>query len=152
MITAHRYHDICCGHRVHNHESKCAHLHGHNYRFHFYVAALAGLDSVGRVLDFEVIKKLLCQWLEENYDHKFLIWCNDPMATALRRIDPAGTYVVSFNPTAENIAEDFLMNVAPMLLAGTGTQLVKVTIEETRKCGVTAELDNRDSSDGAFRF
>lgn len=26
------YHDISCGHRVYGHESKCAHLHGHNYR------------------------------------------------------------------------------------------------------------------------
>ena len=30
--TAERYHDISCGHRVVGHESKCAFLHGHNYR------------------------------------------------------------------------------------------------------------------------
>jgi 6-pyruvoyltetrahydropterin/6-carboxytetrahydropterin synthase len=34
-IIASRYHDISCGHRVYGHESKCAHLHGHNYRVHF---------------------------------------------------------------------------------------------------------------------
>lgn len=39
MIVATRYHDISCGHRVANHESKCAHLHGHNYRITFECAA-----------------------------------------------------------------------------------------------------------------
>ena len=44
-----RYPDISCGHRVYRHESKCAHLHGHNYRIHFTVTGR--LDSLGRVID-----------------------------------------------------------------------------------------------------
>ena len=72
MIVATRYHDISCGHRVANHESKCAHLHGHNYRITFECAA-EELDNVGRVLDFSVIKSTLCEWLEANWDHHFLI-------------------------------------------------------------------------------
>jgi 6-pyruvoyltetrahydropterin/6-carboxytetrahydropterin synthase len=44
----HRYHDISCGHRVHGHEGKCRHLHGHNYRVHFTCIAEDGaLDGVG---------------------------------------------------------------------------------------------------------
>jgi 6-pyruvoyltetrahydropterin/6-carboxytetrahydropterin synthase len=46
MITANRYHDISCGHRVVGHEGKCRHLHGHNYRIHF-VCAAPQLDSSG---------------------------------------------------------------------------------------------------------
>ena len=46
MIVATRYHDISCGHRVANHESKCAHLHGHNYRITFECAA-EELDNIG---------------------------------------------------------------------------------------------------------
>jgi len=79
MITACRYHDISSGYRVHGHESKCANLHGHNYRIHFHCEASA-LDRLGRVIDFAVIKTTLCQWLEDNWDHRTLLWEDDPIA------------------------------------------------------------------------
>ncbi len=132
ITTARRYHDISCGHRVYGHESKCAHLHGHNYRIHFEIQG--ELDSVGRVLDFSVIKSLLCMWLEDYWDHKFLVWENDPWAETLLRLDPTGTVVVPFNPTAENMAEYLVMVVGPARLLGSGYKLVKCEIEETRKC------------------
>jgi len=147
MITANRYHDISCGHRVHNHESKCAHLHGHNYRIHFSISAdssLQGtkgeLDHVGRVLDFSVIKAVLCTWLEDNWDHKFLIWNQDPLCCSLLALDTAGVVVVPFNPTAENMGKYLLDVIGPELLKEAGHPLVKlvsVVIEETRKCSVT---------------
>ena len=138
MITADRYHDISCGHRVYQHESKCAHLHGHNYRVHFKVAAGA-LDQVGRILDFSVIKSHLCQWLEENWDHHMLIWDFDPWAKQLADIDPT-VVLVPFNPTAENMADYLLRVIGPWKLEGTGTQLIQVVVEETRKCSASSTL------------
>lgn len=139
MITAERYHDISCGHRVHGHESKCAHLHGHNYRIHFKVKAHS-LDEIGRVMDFSVIKTKLCDWLETYWDHKMLIWVDDPMLDDLLDIDPIGVVPVEFNPTAENMAMYLLHNVAPAALSGTNCQLIEVRIEETRKCSATYEV------------
>lgn len=139
-IVAERYHDISCGHRVVGHENKCKFLHGHNYRFHFKIASAGGLDELGRVMDFGVIKSKLCEWLEENYDHKMLIWELDPMLPDLRKISPESIVEVDFNPTAENIAEDFCKNHAPHLLAETGCVLVELKIEETRKCSVTYSI------------
>lgn len=133
-ITANRYHDISAGHRVAGHESKCAHLHGHNYRIHFYCEA-SKLDHVGRVIDFSVIKTTLCEWLENNWDHKMLIWLGDPMLPALKAVDSEGVVSVPFNPTAENMAE-YIMFISPGLLPK-GIVLVKCVIEETRKCSVT---------------
>jgi len=138
-ITATRYHDFSTGHRVYGHESKCAHLHGHNYRVYFTVQA-DQLDGVGRVMDFSVIKDLLCEWLEEHWDHKFLIWQDDPWAPGLKQMDPEGTVVVGFNPTAENMGEYLINTVGPEQLAGTGVQLVSVNIEETRKCSVDVHV------------
>lgn len=131
-IQAERYHDFSAGHKVTNHESKCAHLHGHNYRVHFTIEG--DQDSIGRVLDFSVIKSLLAEWLEENWDHKFLIWNGDSMAAMLSGIDPPGVVLVDFNPTAENMAKHLIQVVAPEQLRDTGCRLVKVKIEETRKC------------------
>jgi len=136
MITAERYHDISCGHRVYGHESKCAYLHGHNYRVTFTING--ELDSLGRVLDFSVIKEKLCYWLEDNYDHRFLVWENDPDATKLKEID-SSVVMVPFNPTAENIAKHLVEVVAPLVLEGTGTTLLRCRVEETRKCSAIYE-------------
>ena len=138
MTTATRYHDFSAGHRVHNHESKCAHLHGHNYRVHFTVSADA-LDHIGRIMDFGVIKTLLCQWLEDHWDHRFLVWRQDPMVDALRTLDPDGVVAVPFNPTAEAMAEYLVQHIGPSQLKGTGVRLIRVTIEETAKCSASYE-------------
>lgn len=147
---AKRYHDISCGHRVHNHESKCAHLHGHNYRIHFHCeGADKALDTIGRVIDFSDIKSRLCMWLEDNWDHKFLAWEDDPL---MREVAPAcggevsneawnmvtGSIVwVPFNPTAENMAQYLVEVIGPRQLQGTGIVLAHCEIEETRKCSAS---------------
>ena len=150
MHTVSRYHDISCGHRVSNHESKCQHLHGHNYRIHFHCQS-NGLDSVGRVIDFSEVKSRLCMWVEDNWDHRFLAWENDEvmieMAKALgghKRHDVFFDSVVwvSFNPTAENMAEFLVKVVGPIQFKGTGIKLVKCDIEETRKCSASYENSN----------
>lgn len=132
---AKRYHDISCGHRVFQHESKCAHLHGHNYRVHFTCEA-EELDNIGRVIDFSDMKSRLCMWLEDNWDHKTLIWGNDPWAKVLPEIDPT-IVIVPFNPTAENIAQHLVEVIGPQQLAGTGIRLVHCGVEETRKCSAS---------------
>lgn len=170
--TVIRSHEICAGHRVVGHESKCRHLHGHNYKFHFKVApkktlsegyvksvsgfALEGsLDDVGRVIDFSVVKTTLCQWLEDNWDHKFLHWENDSVINSLIVVastefarennlvtdedyDPFIDSLVAlpFNPTAENLAAYMVDVIGPQLLDEYGVELVECTIEETSKCHV----------------
>lgn len=154
-ITASRYHDISCGHRVHGHESKCRHLHGHNYRIHFTCQAqphIFATDNIGRVIDFGEIKAKLCMWVENNWDHKFLAWDQDPVMHALQdhlrfEDDEAeaifdGSLVwVPFNPTAENMAEYLVHVVGPQMLTDTGVRLVRVDIEETAKCSVSYEVE-----------
>ena len=141
MIHAVRFHDISMGHTVTGHESKCAHLHGHNYRIWFKIDALEDrLDEVGRVLDFSVIKDLLCSWLEQNWDHKFLIWAEDPRAATLRELDPTGVVFSTWNPTAENMANYLLTTVGPRVLRQEAAELVWVKIEETYKCSVAVYL------------
>ncbi|AVJ51791.1 6-carboxytetrahydropterin synthase [Pantoea phage vB_PagS_Vid5] len=176
MHTVIRSHEICAGHRVVGHESKCRHLHGHNYVFHFKVqpnrparlvmsGSLTGgklkikdpdLDTVGRVVDFSVVKTTLCQWLEDNWDHKFLHWDQDQLIQALI-VEPANydwqktgeaeferdardfknsLVPLSFNPTAENLAQYMVDVIGPQLLTEHGVELVACTIEETSKCHV----------------
>lgn len=138
-MQAHRYYDFCYGHRVFGHESKCAHLHGHNGRVTFYCEASA-LDSVGRVIDFSEIKRM-DNWLEANWDHKTLIWQDDPWLKPLQKLDPDGVLSIPFNPTSENICLYLLNEIGPFVLKNTGVTLTKVEFMETRKCGVTFDLN-----------
>lgn len=154
--TATRYHDFSAGHRVAGHENKCANLHGHNYRVHFHCCperekidarvfnepsqiteGLYSLDDVGRVIDFGEIKTRLCQWLEDNWDHKMLLWREDDLMVTQIQAGPhdvPGIVIVPFNPTAENMARYLVEEVGPDQLKGTGVELIKVVVEETRKC------------------
>lgn len=159
---ASRYHDFSYGHRVVGHENKCRHLHGHNGRVHFHCEADPGvepLDKIGRVIDFGEIKSRLCMWIENNWDHKFLAWENDPVmlrVAALTNVwdrpfsggEPGeaneilnGSVVwTPFNPTAENMAEYLVRVIGPQQLEGTGIVLVEVKIEETAKCHASFSL------------
>lgn len=142
MITATRYHDFSYGHRVVGHEGKCKCLHGHNGRVHFTCTARADmpqLDSIGRVVDFSVIKSALCEWLEVNWDHKMLIWTRDPHWNALVQIDKT-VVLVPFNPTAENMAKHLVETIGPLVLPA-HVELVEVTFEETSKCSATYTKD-----------
>lgn len=139
MILAERYHDISCGHRVVGHEGKCRFLHGHNYRIYFTVAA-DQLDELGRVIDFSVIKSELCEWLEEHFDHKFLIWEQDELLPKLAEIVGESLVVVPFNPTAENIAHYLVEHIGPQQLKNYPVKLVSCRVEETAKCSATYSL------------
>lgn len=156
MHTAERYHDISCGHRVVGHESKCRHLHGHNYRIHF--VCQAELDNIGRVIDFTAIKEKLCMWVEDNWDHKFLAWERDTLMQQIAGMTSAyGAKITSdenpademlsasmvwtpFNPTAENMAQYLVDVIGPMQLEGTGVKLVTCRVEETMKCSATYSI------------
>lgn len=135
-ITTERYHDISMGHRVVGHESKCRHLHGHNYRIHFVCTAPA-LDALGRVIDFAVIKERLCLWLEKYWDHRMMLWEQDPLLDELKALVPEDLVIVPFNPTAEAMAKYLVEVIAPQQLAGTGVVLASCKVEETRKCSAT---------------
>ncbi len=139
MTTAERYHDISMGHRVVGHESKCRCLHGHNYRIHF-VCTADELDGLGRVIDFSIIKELLCQWLEDNWDHKMMLWSEDPLLDDLKRLVPEDIVLLPYNPTAENLARYLVEVVGPQQLDGTAVKLIRCRVDETNKCSATFSL------------
>ena len=148
-ITCTRRIQFCAGHRVMGHENKCAHLHGHNY-----VAMLTAesanvggsLDTIGRVIDFSVLKSRLGGWIDENWDHGFILHADDGAAwDALETFgDCTGqaqkSYAMVNNPTAENMAKHLLADIGPLLLDGTDTRLVAVRIWETENCYADASL------------
>lgn len=144
MITCTRRLQFCAGHRVMGHENKCAMLHGHNYVVH--ITAQAALDSIGRVIDFSVLKEKVGGWIDYFWDHGFIVYEHDePALTALRNF--AGDarlrqkiYHHPTNPTAENMAHHLLTTICPYLLDSTGVRVTSVVVEETENCKAEAAL------------
>lgn len=130
MITCTRHHDISCGHRVVG-GGKCERLHGHNYRVHFTCEAKS-LDRAGMVVDFSFMKTEFCETLELMWDHQMLIYEDDPIRELLPHTE---IVIVPFNPTAENMAERLLTMEWDL---PKGVRLVRVVVEETRKCRAEA--------------
>jgi 6-pyruvoyltetrahydropterin/6-carboxytetrahydropterin synthase len=132
---------FCAGHRVMNHESKCATAHGHNYYVHLYAEA-PHLDALGRVIDFSVLKGKIGGWIEEHWDHTFLV-CKDDLSLidALKHLPrKKEPFICPFNPTAEEMALYLLNVICPQQLQGTSVVITKVVVYETDNCYAIAEL------------
>ena len=132
ITTATRVLEFDAAHRVFQHESKCAHPHGHRYKVEITVSA-SELDSVGRVIDFSVIKSLVGKWIDENWDHAFVYYCGDAEVRDWLEKNNFRRYALARNPTAENMAE-FLFELSNSLLGQYGINCEKIKVWETPNC------------------
>ncbi len=124
---------FCAGHRLFEHGGKCEHFHGHNYVADFFVTG-DEVDSVGRVLDFADLKARTKGWIDDNWDHSFLVYEKDQNGIdALSMVQPTRLFKMPYNPTAENMARYLLEEVCPQVLAGTGARATSVRIWETEE-------------------
>lgn len=150
-VTCTRKLECDTGHRVYGHENKCAHAHGHRYVFFITAQAEQSLDAVGRVIDFSVLKEKVGGWIDENWDHGFILWERDPACDFMTQFPLNGEkqklFKLPYNPTAENLAFYLLKVVCPAVLAGTGVSVVRVVCQETPNCAATAQTVARDGDD-----
>lgn len=144
MITCTRKLWFSAGHRIYGHESVCAHLHGHNYEVH--ITAGGDQDSLGRVIEFKVLKLVYEEWLQTHWDHGFIYYTKDQdLCRLFLREEASGFkhWLAPFNPTAENMAK-YLLQIGPSLLSkhplGDGVIILSVKLFETPNCWAEASL------------
>ena len=146
---------FCAGHRLLNHEGKCANLHGHNYMVEFHITSNE-IDALGRVVDFSVVNKLFKGWIDENWDHGFILWEDDKCAIdAITQVQPHRLYLLPYNPTAENMAIYLMKEISPQLIQkieGYDLRVSKVVVWETEHAfaEVTDDL-SREQADAALQ-
>jgi 6-pyruvoyltetrahydropterin/6-carboxytetrahydropterin synthase len=139
MISITRLVEFDAAHRLMEHESKCRFVHGHRYVAEATFTA-AGLDAVGRVIDFSVIKQRLQGWVDEHWDHTIILHHADhALGSAIDAITGQKTYYMPMNPTAENMAQ-YLANTINILFADVPIRLTKLTLSETPRCSATIML------------
>lgn len=138
---------FCYGHRVMNHESKCATLHGHNGVIWVHATPIKGLDSLGRVVDFSVLKEKVGGWVDQYWDHTMILFKDDKKTIELVDQAPAfkKTFIMPTNPTAENLSAYLLWEVCPKVLKGSGVIVHKITFYETENCYTEEIADPEDS-------
>ncbi len=149
LPTCTRRLQFCAGHRIMGHENKCAHLHGHNYVAFF--TAQGTVDSIGRVIDFSLLKGRIGHWIDGNWDHGFILHKDDVDAVDMMQSfttgratndgeQPQKLYLMPINPTAENMAQYLLNVICPNLFKDMDVNIVEVTIWETENCSATAKV------------
>jgi len=124
---------FCAGHRLVDHEGKCAHLHGHNY-VAFVTCEAPELDAVGRVIDFSVIKQVIGDWINKAWDHKMILNRGDDEGIAAVRALGDPYYPMMCNPTAENMASEMLQVADGLLSEQHRITVTKVVLWETENC------------------
>lgn len=135
-ITAIRDIHFDAAHRLIGHEGKCRFIHGHHYTVELHAEA-AGLDPLGRVIDFSVLKERVGFWLDLWWDHNIILSQEDQLLGDVIgpwTKDALGACYLPYNPTAENIGRYVLSEVCPNVLSGTGVLVVKVVVHETPNC------------------
>ena len=109
---------------------KCNSLHGHNWIIRVTLGA-DDLNTFGFVQDFSDFK-IFKTWLDENWDHAFLLWEGDHEAIeALRKVEGQRLVLFPLNPTSENIAMYLGEEILPRLFEKEGVWVERVEVEET---------------------
>ena len=140
-LTIMRRIKFCAGHRLHEHGGKCEYFHGHNYTAEFYITGNE-IDPIGRLIDFGVLKTKFKGWLDEHWDHGFVLFEGDANGIeAAKIVRPCKYYTLPYNPTAENMALYLLETVCPQLLEGTNVHATKVILWETDEAFAEASID-----------
>jgi len=114
--------EIDMGHRVPNHKSKCKNLHGHRYRIEVGVddklVTTPGSSDEGMVIDFGDLKQIMMEEIDAKFDHGFVMYEEDDFARIfldLKNQQNQKIHLVSFIPTAENLAKHWYQLIAPKL-------------------------------------
>lgn len=118
---------FCYGHRLMQHDGKCRHLHGHNARVVLVLEA-PDVDAGGMLVDFQVVRDRVGDWIDATLDHRMLLHRDDPAVGPLRALgEPIVTF--DFHPTAENLARRVFEQAREA-----GLPVVEVEFWETSSC------------------
>ena len=135
-LTCTRRLEFDAAHRLMQHEGKCKNLHGHRYVVEASFSADT-LDSVGRVIDFGVIRERLGAWLDDNWDHTTILYEKDrALGAAISDKTGQTIFYLPENPSAENMALYLLNTVCPKLFSDTGLACTSLRLYETPNCFV----------------
>lgn len=136
MVECTRRIEFDAAHRVVGHKNKCKYLHGHRYILEI-TATTSKLDEIGMVADFALLKTIMKEWIDNNFDHNVILNISDKnLGEYIAKCTGQSVYYLDSNPTAENIALHLLKDVIPLLFAQSLFQILRIKLYETPNCYV----------------
>lgn len=119
-------------HALYGYDGLCKNIHGHSYRLWVTIRGEVRHEEAhqkdGMVMDFDILKSFVKPDIVDKYDHSLVLNANSPHA----KIDLSGfekVFFLSYQPTAENLVEDFALKIKNKLPEG--IELYKVVLSET---------------------
>lgn len=93
------------GHRLLFYQGQCESPHGHTFKVEIVVTA-GDVDRSGFAVDFLELKDRIGHWINDNWDHAFLVNRQDQeFLQALNSLNQKKIFIFeSVNPTAENLS------------------------------------------------
>ena len=94
------------GHRLLKYKGKCESPHGHTFKAEVMLSS-EKIDQMGFVVDFVELREKVGQWVDDNWDHAFLVnGRDDELLQALGLLKEKRVFVFQDeNPTAEVMAK-----------------------------------------------
>ena len=119
LFKASKKYEMAVAHKLTSSSSvECQRIHGHNYELEVVVCS-HHLDTDGMVMDFKDLDKIVAP-IVDKFDHSYL----------------EQGHAVKYNPTAENMAMDIMLQIRKILEESSTVLLHSVKLWETRKCSV----------------
>ncbi len=133
------------GHRIPNHLSRCANVHGHRYALEVTLSGEAvvtpGDARQGMVMDFSEVRAIALREVVESWDHAFLAWREDhAVLDFLRTLPDHRTVTFDAPPTVEHLAQAAfrVLERAYDDRYGNHLRLERVRLYETPNCWADA--------------
>jgi 6-pyruvoyltetrahydropterin/6-carboxytetrahydropterin synthase len=121
-------------HALKGHDGPCRNIHGHSYKLSVTVSGVPVQDPSspknGMIMDFGDLKRIVKENIIDVLDHA-LILPSDMDIAGLRKLGESFSkvHVVEFQPTSENLLNDFASRIAGLLPPG--VTLYSLKLRET---------------------
>lgn len=128
------------GHRVMNEMMKCFNIHGHTYLYELEFE-FNEMEEIGYAIDFKEIKRVGCQWIDDNLDHGMILNPKDIQLIKTTQDLGGKLWLMSLNgkdqycnPSVENIAKELFLSMSLLFKEYDNLRIHKITLWETPNC------------------
>lgn len=127
-------------HRIMNERVKCFNIHGHRFSYEL-CFGFNQIESIGYALDFQEIKRVGVQWIEDTLDHLIILNPHDFELIETAHAIESRVWLMSLNgeaqycnPTIENLAKEIFLALEILFEERPHVHLHQVRLFETRHC------------------
>ncbi len=119
-------------HALDGYDGPCREIHGHSYKLFVTVkgrpSTAEGDPKCGMVMDFGVLKRIVGDEIVERLDHAFVLRRGERSAEIVRALGGRfeNIVLVDYQPTCENMLQDFARRIAARLPEGVALQALRL--------------------------